>query len=181
MFGDRGGHDADRSGAGDQDILPEQIEGERRVRRVSERIETGEIVGGNPRIAVPDVRDRNAEVFGERALAVDADPACRVAEMAASGKAVAAAAADDVSLSADQFADLHVVHVASERRDTPDELVSNHHRRMDRLLRPFIPVVDMHIRAADRRLFNFDENIVDSVFRDGDFSERQPRTGLFLD
>ncbi len=39
----------------------------------------------------------------------------------------------------------------------------------------------MHICAADRRLLNLDENIVDPILRYRDFAQRQSRSGFFLD
>ena len=41
MAGHGGGHDADRPGAGDQHILADEVEGQRRVDRIAERIEDG--------------------------------------------------------------------------------------------------------------------------------------------
>ena len=44
--GDRRRHDADRPGAGDQHVLADQVEGQRGVHRVAERIEDrGDLVG----------------------------------------------------------------------------------------------------------------------------------------
>ncbi len=134
VFCDCRRHDADRPRAGDEDIFSEEIEGERRMRRIAERVEAGEIIGRNIGIAVPDVRDGDAEIFRKCALTVDSDSACGVAEVTASGETVPAASADDVSLAADQFADLHVMHIASECGDVSDELMPDHHRRPDGFL-----------------------------------------------
>src|SRR6185437_598448 len=41
VFGDRHRHDADRSGTCDQDVFADQIERQRRMSRVAERIEDG--------------------------------------------------------------------------------------------------------------------------------------------
>ena len=50
--GDRDGHDADRAGAGDQHVLADQVEGERGVGGVAERIEDrGDVVADRSRAA----------------------------------------------------------------------------------------------------------------------------------
>ena len=92
-------------GAGDEHVLADEVERERGVRRVAERIEdrrdlVGDVVG-NPE----GVERRNHEVLGERALAIDADAHRVAAEVAAAGAAVAAEAAGDVALARDAVAD----------------------------------------------------------------------------
>ena len=71
------------------------------------------------------------------------------AQMPPAGQAVAAAAADDVPLAADDVAGREVVDVGADLDDLADELVADHHRHRDRLLRPGVPVVDVHVGAAD--------------------------------
>ena len=55
---DRGRHQADRSGAGDQHVLAEDREGERRVDRVAERVEDRGDLVVDARPVVPDVGHR---------------------------------------------------------------------------------------------------------------------------
>jgi len=71
MLGHGYGHDTDRSSAGDQDILTQDIEGQGRMDRITKRIEAADDVEGNLRIAVPDIGDRNRQVFGKSAGPVD--------------------------------------------------------------------------------------------------------------
>ena len=87
---DQRAHDADRPGAGDQHVLADQVEGERGVHGIAERIEdrgdlVGDVVGDRHDIVL---RDR--EIFAEGARPVDADAERVAAEMAAAGAAVAA-------------------------------------------------------------------------------------------
>ena len=56
------------------------------------------------RLVVPDVGHRQRDVLGERAGPVDADALGVLAQVPAAGQAVAAAAADDVPLAADDVA-----------------------------------------------------------------------------
>ena len=130
---------------------------------------------------MPDVGHRDAEVLGEGAGPVDADALRVLAEMAAAGQAVAAAAADDVPLAGDDVADLEVVDVAADRDDPADELVADHHRHGDGLLRPGVPVVDVDVGAADGRLVDLDQHVVDADFGHGISSSHRPGCGMLLD
>ena len=99
---DRGGHQADRPGAGDQHVLAEDREGERRVDRVAERVEDRGDLLVDARPVVPDVGHRQGDVLGERAVPADAEADRVGAQVAPAGQAVAAAAADHVALAADR-------------------------------------------------------------------------------
>ena len=46
--------------------------------------------------------------------------------------------------------------------DLADELVTDDERRLDRLLRPGIPVGDVQVRAADAGLADADPDVVDA-------------------
>ena len=84
------------------------------------------------------------------------------AEMAAAGHAVAAAAADDMALAGDDHAGRVIVDVVADLDDLADEFVADHHRHRDRLLRPFVPFVDVQIGAADRGALHLDLDVVDA-------------------
>ncbi len=72
---DRGGHDADRAGAGDQHVLADQIERQRGVGGVAERVEDrGDLVGDCVG-QLEHVGRRHHQVLGEAARPVDADAA----------------------------------------------------------------------------------------------------------
>ena len=150
--GDRRRHDADRSGAGDQHVFADQVERQRRMRRVAERVENrrqviGDVVGDLERVERGD-----HQVFGERALAVDADADGVAAQMAAPGAAVAAEAAGDVAFARHAIADREAAHFLAHVDDFAHILVADVHRHRNRLARPFVPVPDVHVGAADRRL-----------------------------
>ena len=99
-------HDADRPGAGDQHVLADEIEGERGMHGVAERIEDGaelvvDVVGQRH-----DVEGGHAHIFGEGAGDVDADAAGLRVEVEAPAARGAAVHADDVALAGDALADL---------------------------------------------------------------------------
>ena len=74
-------------------------------------------------------------------------------------------AADDVALGADQVADLVTADIAADRDDAADEFVARDRARLDRLLRPGVPVVDVDVGAADAGLQHLDQHVVDAVAR----------------
>ena len=145
----RNRHDADRAGAGDQHVLAQHREGKRRVHRVAEGIEDGRHFAGRCRDVPPDIGHGQRNQFGEGPGAVDAHALRRSAQMPPPGQAVAAAAAHHVALAADDVAGIEVVHVRSDGDDLAHELMADRHGHGNRLLRPLVPLVDVHVGAAD--------------------------------
>ena len=115
-----------------------------------------------PGVMLPDVGHRQGDVFGERAVAVDADALRMRAEVAPARHAVAAAPADQMPLAADEIAGMKVVDVSADLDDLADELVPDHQRDRDGALRPGVPVVDVEIGAADTGAQDTDEQVVDA-------------------
>lgn len=72
----------------------------------------------------PHVLGGQDHVLGEGAVAADPEADRAAAQVAAAGQAVAALAAHQVALAADQCADLDVPDVGAQRRDLADELVA---------------------------------------------------------
>src|SRR5258708_39498726 len=101
--------------------------------------------------------------------------------MAAARTTVTAIAAGDVSFTGDAVARFQATDFGAEIHDPPAILVAHGHRHGDRFLRPGIPLVDVHVGAADRRLVDLDEYIVRTDLGLGDVIE--PDTGgcLFFD
>jgi hypothetical protein len=79
-----------------------------------------------------------------------------------------------------QIPDLEVVDVAADRGHPAHELVAHVHGHGDGLLRPLVPVIDMHVGAADRGFVDLDEHIVDAHRRDRNLLQPKPlfRPGL---
>jgi hypothetical protein len=101
-------------------------------------------------------------------------------QMAPSGHAVAAAAADDVPLAADQVAGVEIADVVAHGDDLADELVADHERHGDGALRPLVPAVDVDVGAADAGPVHADQHVVDAVLRLGDVLEPEAGLGLAL-
>ena len=160
MAADGGGHDADGPGPGNQHVLADQVEGQRRVGGVAQGIEDGgdvvaDVVGQGKGV---DRRDR--QVLGEAARPVDPDAHGVAAQMPAPGPAVAAMAAGHVALAGDPLADLEAGDFHAEIGDGADELVAHGHGHRNGALRPVVPVVDVNIGAADRGLSDLDQHVV---------------------
>src|SRR5437762_2346907 len=84
-FANWNGHSTDRAGAGDEDIFADQIERERSVHSVAERIETRKHIQRDRRISVPAVVLRNRYELRPRAGTIDANALRVWAKMSASG------------------------------------------------------------------------------------------------
>ena len=100
--------------------------------------------------------------------------------MTPAGEAIAAMTADDVAFGCDQFAFLEIGHRAPDLIDDADEFMSDDQRHRDRLLRPRVPVINMDIGAADRRLLHANANVVRPDLRHGNFLQFEPRLGAAL-
>jgi hypothetical protein len=96
----RGGHQPDWSGAGDQHIFAEHREGQRRMHRIAKRVEDGSHVQVDAGRVLPHVARRQHQVLGERTGPGQPDAIGVRAQMSPAGTAVAACATDDVPFAA---------------------------------------------------------------------------------
>ena len=149
--------------------------------RVAERIEDRaelvvDVVGQGH-----DVERRHPHIFGEGARDIDADAARLGIEMIAPAARRPAPHADDVALARHALADLEMPHVGAEFGDLARIFVADRHRRRDRLLRPLVPVEDMHVGAADAGLVHLHEHVIGADLGDRLLFEPKARLRLFLD
>lgn len=164
VTGDRGGHDADGTGSGDEDIFAEDGKGERGVDGVAERVEdSGNLMldaGG----VLPDVGHGKNDEFREGSIAINTYAEGVGAEMATTGEAVAAAAADDVAFPTDELADGKIGDVGAEFDDLADKLVADDEALTDGGASPGVPVVDVEVSTADPSVEDADFDVVDTDF-----------------
>ena len=118
------------------------------------------------------------EVFGEAALPIDAHAHGVDAQMAAAGAAIAAEPAGDVAFARDAIAHREATHLAAHVDDAAEVFVTHGHGHRDGLLRPGIPVVDVHVGAADGGLGDLDQHIVGADL--GDLDVLHPDAGTRL-
>src|SRR5690348_14223371 len=71
----------------------------------------------------------------------------------------------DVSLTGNNIPFSKVRDFLSSLHNFPRKLVAQHKRRLDSLRHQFVPVVDLHVCAADRRSLNAYQNVAQSRFR----------------
>src|SRR5271166_1194318 len=91
-------------------------------------------------------------------------------------KAIAAASAGDMALTAHDVAGIEVVYVRPDLDDLSDKLMPDGHRHGDCFLRPLVPLKDVNVGSADAGMAHADEHIVDA---DGGFSDVfEPQSAL---
>jgi hypothetical protein len=96
--------------------------------------------------------------------------------MPSSSEAVSTAAAYYMPFSRDEIADVEIVNIAPNLNDRAYELVTDRHGDGNGLSSPLVPVVNVNVRTADRRLANLDEDVIDPHFRNRNLF--QPEAGL---
>ena len=101
--------------------------------------------------------------------------------MTAAGHAVSTATAHDMPFGADNITHLKIVNIVTHINNLADKLMANRHRRTNRLLCPFVPVINMHIRSANGRFQGLNQNIINSNFRNRHIFQPQPLFRFFLD
>jgi hypothetical protein len=100
--------------------------------------------------------------------------------MPPSGKAVAAAPANNVPFGADDIAGVKIRNVGSNLDDLAYEFMPHDQRHGNRPLRPCIPFINVKVCAAYSGTVHTDKNIVDAHFRFGYVFEPQTRFRLFF-
>ena len=79
------------------------------------------------------------------------------------------------------FARKKIFHVLADFSDFAYKFVPDDHGSGDGFLSPFIPLVDVHVGAANAGAVNMDEHVVNTDLRLGNFLEPKPWFALFLD
>ena len=114
-----------------------------------------------------DVGLRDADVFRKRAVAVHADADGVLAPLDVAAVAVAAAVTGDVALAGNALANVQSGDARAKLGDLADVFMADGHGRLDVLLRPWIPVINMYVRAADGGLVDLDEDLTGAGLGNG--------------
>jgi hypothetical protein len=93
-----------------------------------------------------------------------------------SGAAEQAAPVDDVSFRRDAIAFAHVRHERADACDVARELVPDGERRTAPILRPLVPVVDVHVGAADTGATHANQYFIVADLWDRDVAHGETRT-----
>ena len=172
---DADGEDADRSAAGDEHRRAGNLRRERGVKRVAHRIVNAADVVRHVVVEMPDVRRRHRDVLGEASVAIDADDLRVRADVRVAGAAEQAASVDDVSFGRHAIAFFHVGDELADLHDFAGELVADDERRLHASLRPRVPVVDVHVGAADAGAPHANQNFIVSNGRLGNVLQTESR------
>ena len=177
---DCGRHGTNETCTGDKHVLAEHRERQGCVRGVSERIHDCDEIVRYARIDLHHIGGRDTEVLGKGAVAVHAYAYGIFAYMFAASAAVAAMAAGYMPLSGDAVADLVVTDSAAELDNLAYIFVAYGHRRLDCVLGPLVPIVDVQVSAADRDLPYLYKNVIHTDFRHRDVFHPYTRLGVFF-
>src|ERR1700730_15629211 len=147
---------------------------------IAEWIEDGSRFQINGAAVPPNVTHGQRDVLRECARATDAHTHGVATKMPPTGEAIAATTANHVALAADDLSGMEIVDVRSHLSNLTHELVANDQRDRDRLLRPFVPFVDMLVGSAESGQEHAYLDIVDSRFRDWNIFEPESALGTAL-
>ena len=148
---------------------------------VAEGIEERDHVLRQAFIDDDDVGLRDADIFRKRAVAVHADADGVLAPLDVAAVAVAAAVTCDVALAGNALADVQSGDARAKLGDLADVFMADGHGRLDVLLRPWIPVINMYVRTADGGFVDLNEHLPDANLRYGHLHQRQTRSFFRFD
>src|SRR5215470_14807661 len=114
---------------------------------------------------MPAVLLGNCHKFCPRSGAINANTKRVWTKMPPSGQTIAAMSTRDVSLAHDEIAACKSFHVVADSINHTRKLVTDGHWHGNGFLRPLIPVVDVHIGTANRRLQYPDQHVIAASFR----------------
>src|ERR1044071_2933141 len=150
-FSHSDGKKSDGPATGDGHGLGRNLAGQHGMDGIAQRIEDGGVLQRDSGIELPDIRFGDDDVFGEGAVGVDADNFDVLTDVSFAGAALQALAASHVHLGGNEVALLDAGDFVAKGRYLAAELVSWNQRRMDAILRPAVPVVNVQVGAADGR------------------------------
>ena len=162
VFSDRGGHDADRAGTGDEHVFAKDFEGQGSVDGVAKWIEYRRNIEVDVFVVLPDVRVRHGHVFGKTAVGIDPVTQRVRTLVPTPGETVATTTADEMAFDTDDVADLEIIDVRADLDDLTDEFVTENCGDFDGRLRPRVPIPDVNVRPANSSTFHADQHVVDA-------------------
>jgi hypothetical protein len=129
----------------------------------------------------PDIGHRQGNEFSEGAGTIHANTLGVGAEMPSSRKAIPATPADHVALAAHNVARIEIAYVRPDGDNLTHEFMPNGHGDRNRLLRPIVPLENMHIGPANAGVSHSYQYIVDADSWLCDFFQPKPRLLFALD
>ncbi len=127
---------------------------------IAERIEYGAQFAGDALGQRHDVEGRDGQVLRETARAIDADALRFRIEVETAHARRFGIHIDDMAFAGDALAEAQVAGDAgADLDDFAGEFVPRDHRHGNGLLRPFVPVIDVDVGAADGGVGDADQHI----------------------
>src|SRR5947207_11120866 len=144
------------------------------MHRVAEGIEDGGNLQRDRLRMLPHTHHGYHDVFGKSPRQVHAHALSVSAEVAAPGKAVAAASADDVALAADNIPGIVVSHVRAHLDDLSHKLVADDQGNRDSGAGPLIPLIDVQVGATNAGMQHTNLDVIDANLGLGNILQPQP-------
>ena len=178
---DRGGHDADRSGAGDQHVLAQHVE---LTAPCARRCRTGRRSparrGGSAGSCTQTLVIGSARYSANAPGRLTPTPLVSLQRCRRPARQLRHRPQTTCPSPLTISPTWKSLTFEPTSTIVADELVTDHHGHGDRLLGPGVPLVDMHVRSADAGPQDLDQDVVDADPGDRDPLEPQSGLGLFL-
>ena len=165
MFRHRSRHDADGARSSDQHVLPQQVETQRRMHRVAQRVENGADFVRNVIRQRHHVECRQFQILGKGALLVHPDAAGAGVQVELACPALARVGLDQMPLARAALTHHQICNIAPDFDDLARELMAGDHRHRHSVRCPFVPVPDVNIGAANSGLLHLDQHLVGADLR----------------
>jgi hypothetical protein len=94
------------------------------------------------------------------------------------GKTIPAMSTGDVSLAYNEIPFGKAFHVIAHGLDCADKFVTDRHGHGNRFLRPLVPIVDVYVGPADRRLQYTNQHVIARSLWNRNFLEPQAKLGF---
>ena len=114
----------------------------------------------------------------QRAGTIHAYPLRVRTKMPPASQTIAAVSTGDVSLAHHEIAAHKSFHVVTDSINDAGKLVTDGHRHWNGFLRPVVPVVDVHVGTADRRLQHPDQHVIAADLWNRNILEPETRLAL---
>ena len=160
-----------RAASGHRHGLCRDLSGKHGVDRVSQRIQNRGVFFRNGWIQFPDIRLRDHDIFGKRAVGVHPNDFHVLADMLLAGAAQHTLSAGHVHLGGNEVAFLHAGHFVAERHHFSAELMPRNQGWLDAPLRPPVPLVNVQVSATNGSDLHLHQHVFPAIRRDLDFAD----------
>src|SRR5262252_8555664 len=151
------------------------------VNGIAKWIENRGVLQRDGGIKLPNIGFGNDDVLGEGPICIDANNLHVLADVSVPCAALQTFAASNVHLGRNKVAFLDAGHFVAECNDLTAKFVAWDQWRMNAVLRPAVPLVDVQIRPTDGGDFDFNQHIGAAEFRNLYFADVRTRCSFRLD